>query len=96
MKVPTILSVIAKVKYKIFVKFNDRTEGTYDLSQLAGKGVFKVWDEDEIFFQVYINPESGAITWPGELDIDIITVYCAIKNIAVDEYLKTKTDYAAY
>lgn len=83
---PTILSVKAIDKYKILVKFNESTEGTYDLSHLAGKGVFKVWDEDDSFIQVYINPESGAITWPGELDIDTITVYCALKNIAVDEF----------
>ncbi len=96
MKRPTITSVNASEKYKIEVCFQDGTTGVYDLGHKAGRGVFLDWDNQDHFFQVFVNPESGVITWPGELDIDTITVYCAIKNIAVDEYLKSKPQHAAY
>ncbi|MGI8635108.1 MAG: DUF2442 domain-containing protein [Segetibacter sp.] len=92
----TISSVKAIEKYKIYVAFKDRTEGIYDLSHLAGRGVFKAWEDGANFYQVSINPESGAITWPGELDIDTIAVYCALKNIAVDEYLNLTGEHASY
>lgn len=84
MKGPIVISVAAIKKYKIEVCFDDGTKGTYDLKHKAGSGVFREWDNQNHFFEVFINPESGAITWPGELDIDTITVYCTVKNISVE------------
>lgn len=84
---PTVTEVFAKEKYVIHVTFADGTSGNYDLSHLAGKGVFKAWDEDDNFFKVFTSDQSGAITWPGELDIDTITIYCSIREIGVDQYL---------
>ena len=95
MKTPQITAVKALKKYSIEIQFNDGLNGTYDVSHLAGKGVFKSWDEHNNFFKVDIDSESGAITWPGELDIDSIAVYCAIKNIDVQDYLKPAVNHAA-
>jgi hypothetical protein len=89
-----VQEVVAKKKYLVKVLFQDGTKGEYDLSHLAGKGVFKAWEKNDHFFQVYINPESGAITWPGELDIDTIAVYCKIRDIDVNEYLKAQSLHA--
>ena len=83
-------------KYILYVRFSDASEGEYDVSHLAGKGVFKSWDTENNFFKVSINTESGAITWPGELDIDTIDVYCKIKGLDVDTYLHSKQQHAAY
>ncbi len=93
---PTVISVAAIEKHKIEVCFHDGTKGVYDLGHMEGRGVFWAWDDLNLFFNVFISPESGAITWPGELDIDTITVYCALKNISVDEYLNHKPQHAAY
>lgn len=41
MKFPEIISVTPIKKYKLFVRFSDASEGEYDISHLAGKGVFK-------------------------------------------------------
>jgi hypothetical protein len=96
MKFPKIISVTAIEKYKIHVTFSDATEGEYDVRHLAGKGVFKSWDADNNFSKVSINTESGAITWPEELDIDTINAYCQIRGLDVDAYLNSKPQYAAY
>ena len=96
MKFPKLISVTAIGKYKPYVRFSDASEGEYDVSHLAGKGVFKSWDTDNNFSKVSINTESGAITWPGELDIDTINAYCKIKGVEVDEYLNSKQHHAAY
>jgi hypothetical protein len=90
MVTPTVKSVTAVKKYLLHVVFIDGTQGDYDMSHLAGKGVFKSWDTDNNFYKVSINLKSGAITWPAELDIDTINVYCKIKGIDVDAYLSTK------
>ena len=96
MKFPKITSVTAIGKYKLYVRFSDGSEGEYDVSHLAGKGVFKSWDTDNNFSKVSINTESGAINWPGDLDIDTISVYCKIKDLDVDAYLSSKQQHAAY
>ncbi len=41
MQFPKIKSVTAKEKYMLYIIFSDATEGEYDVSSLAGKGVFK-------------------------------------------------------
>ena len=96
MKFPKIISVTAIGKYKLYVRFSDASEGEYDVSHLAGKGVFKSWDTENNFSKVSINTEPGATTWPGELDIDTINAYCEIKGVDVEEYLNSKQHHAAY
>ena len=85
-----IKTVKAIEKYKLHVLFNDGTEGVYDAGHLAGKGVFKAWDNDNNFEKVFISPDSGAITWPGEMDIDTIKVYSTIKGISSDHFLNSE------
>jgi hypothetical protein len=93
---PKVISVAAADKYKIRIKFNDGTEGTTDLSDMAGKGVFKAWDAGNTFSKVYINEESGAITWPGNIDIDILNCYLQIKDITYEQFrlLRQKQTHA--
>ena len=61
--------------YRIWVRYEDGVEGELDLSHLAGKGVFKAWDDRTYFEGVYINEEGGCVCWgapPGsDMDIDI-------------------------
>ena len=90
-----IISVKSIEKYKLQVSFADGLEGIYDAGHLAQKGVFKAWDVDNNFKKVFINPDSGAITWPGDMDIDTIKVYTTIKGISSDNFLKMQQD-AAY
>ncbi len=96
MQFPKITSVKAIEKYRLRVQFNDGTKGVYDVGHLAGKGVFKIWDDVNNFDKVSVSKDSGAITWPGELDIDTINIYCKIKGINVDEYLNLEHSYASH
>jgi hypothetical protein len=79
-------SVKALEKYKIYVTFNDGTEGMYDLNSCAGRGVFLVWEQPGYFDKVFINPENNAIAWDEELEIDTLNAYLHIKNISFEEY----------
>ncbi len=88
MRFPKVIDVKTIEKYKIEVHFNDGFKGVYDLSHLAGKEVFKIWDEDDNFSKVFINKESGAVSWPGEIDLDSLNIYCRIKGIS------TKTTFS--
>lgn len=54
--------------YRLWLKYADGVEGEVDLSDLAGRGVFQAWSNREVFQAVQVD-ESGALTWPGEIDL---------------------------
>ena len=62
-------------KYRIKVTFEDGISGEADLSDSAGKGIFKFWDESNNFKKVYINKETDGIAWNDELEICPETIY---------------------
>lgn len=93
---PKIKSIKAIEKYKLKIQFLDGIGGVYDVSVLAGKGVFKIWDRENNFFEVFINQASGAISWPGGIDIDTINAYCSIKGISAEKYFQNKIEHATY
>jgi hypothetical protein len=55
-------------RYRIWLRYQDGTEGAIDLSHLAGKGVFAVWGREGVFEEVKLGPH-GQIAWPGEVDL---------------------------
>lgn len=63
--------------YKLWVRYSDGIAGVVDLSHLAGKGVFALWNDTEAFEKVYIG-EAGQIAWTDEIDICPDTVYMSI------------------
>lgn len=63
--------------YWIRATFTDGAVKEIDLSEvLAGGGVFApVYERREVFEQVAVNPESGTVEWPGEVDLDPEVLY---------------------
>ena len=54
--------------FRLWLKYADGIEGVLDLNGLAGRGVFEAWSARDVFEAVTVN-ESGAIIWPGEIDL---------------------------
>lgn len=69
-----IISAEALAGFRLEIRFDDATTGTVDLSDLAGRGVFSVWQQPGMFEQVKINDE-GALQWPGEIDLCADSLY---------------------
>ncbi len=44
--------------YRIYLEFSDGNKGEVDLSDLAGKGVFQVWNDYKFFEKVHLGPPS--------------------------------------
>jgi hypothetical protein len=83
-----VIAVKPLANYQIWLKFSDHTEGVVDLSHLSKKGVFKQWDENNLFNQVKIDSETDAIIWNDRIDIDAINLYLKLKNITFEEFKK--------
>lgn len=73
--------VVALSGYRLRVRFMDGLEGEVDISRMVlseAAGVFAVLRAEEVFRQVYL--ESGAVTWPGEIDLAPDAMYEEIKK----------------
>ena len=68
------ISVSALPNLRIKVVFSDGTEGPADLSELAGQGVFKAWEDKKIFAQVHIGP-GRQIRWNDEIELCPDAIY---------------------
>lgn len=62
------IDVRAVAPYRIWLRYDDGTEGEVDLGHLAGRGVFAAWARAGVFAQVGLGPH-GRIQWPGDLDL---------------------------
>src|SRR5712692_2336817 len=61
---------------KVHVRFQDGLEGVVDIGALMPfDGVFAPLEDPFFFEQVRVDPESGTIAWPGNLDLDPYTLY---------------------
>lgn len=84
-----VLSVLPVKKFKIKVKFADGAEGIVDLSDLKDKGVFSVWNDENIFNAVTVDNESNTVTWPGGIDLCPDVLYADVTGKSVDSILKS-------
>ncbi|MBI5410135.1 MAG: DUF2442 domain-containing protein [Nitrospirae bacterium] len=73
------MAVEPLVGYHIRIKFSDGLEGVVNLSGLAGKGVFKAWNDPEHFRSVFVDPESHTIAWPWDIDLCPDSLYAELR-----------------
>lgn len=66
---PRVSAVRALAPWKVWIRFTDGSEGIADLSDVAGVGVFKKWEDPAFWKSVYVDPESRTIAWPGGIDL---------------------------
>jgi len=78
------IDVRALDNYRIWLKFDDERQGELDLSDLAGRGVFKAWADRRVFQEVRVD-HSGAVVWPGEIDLCPDALYLRLTGKAVEE-----------
>jgi hypothetical protein len=78
-----IVEVRARPNFRVWPRFEDGLEGEADLSDVAGRGVFKRWiDSPAEFDQVRVDEASETITWPGGLDVAPDRLYDEVARAA--------------
>jgi len=70
--------------YRIWVRFDDGKAGEVDLSNLAGHGVFSLWQDYAAFQKVHLGP-SGEIAWNDEVDLCPDSLYLQLTGKAPEE-----------
>jgi hypothetical protein len=81
--------------YRIWLRYDDGVEGEVDLSYLAGRGVFKAWNDRIVFDGVHVD-KSGAIAWNEDIDLCPDALYLRLTGKTVEElFPKLKTPVGA-
>ncbi len=70
--------------YRILLRYSDGVAGEIDLSDVAGKGIFKAWDEPGRFQKVYIAPHR-AIAWNDEVELCHNALYMELTGKSWEE-----------
>lgn len=65
---PRPLELKPRPDYRLWLRYDDGTEGMVDLSGLAGRGVFEAWNRKGFFESVVLGPH-GEISWSDEIDL---------------------------
>lgn len=78
------IEVRALPGFRIWLRYDDGTEGEVDLSDLAGRGVFKAWDDAMFFGSVRLG-SHGAIEWGTDIDIYPDAMYLRLTGKSPEE-----------
>src|SRR3989304_7302499 len=62
------VDVKALSNFRIWLRYDDGIQGEVDLSDLAGHGVFKAWNDLVVFGSVRLG-SHGAIEWESDIAI---------------------------
>lgn len=80
------VEVEARPDYRIWIRYRDGSEGEVDLSHLAGRGVFKLWDDYAAFENVRIA-DDGGIRWSDEVELCPDATYMKLTGKSPEEAL---------
>ncbi len=71
---PRLVDVKALEGYRLWLRYEDGTEGIVDLSPLVGKGVFTLWEDERSFRKVRIG-DGGEVVWNEDVDLCADALY---------------------
>jgi hypothetical protein len=84
--IPALEEVKPVEAFKLYVKYSDGVEGTIDLSEFAGKGVFALWNDYNQFKKVTIG-SSGELVWNEDVDMDGLGIYLKLTGKKPEDVL---------
>jgi hypothetical protein len=71
-----VVEVKPEPNHSLFVRFKDGLAGHVHLAKDQLTGVLAPLRDEQFFNQVFIN--SGAVTWPGEIDLAPDAMYAQV------------------
>lgn len=78
------VKVQPRTNYHIYLEFSDGTKGEVDLSDLAGNGVFQVWNDYDFFEKVHIG-DHREIKWDDEIELSADSLYLRLTGKSPEE-----------
>ena len=85
---PKPIEVKPLENFRLWLHYDDETTGEVDLSDLAGRGVFKVWENPDVFKQVKVG-SYGEVTWGGDLELCPDSLYLRLTKKSPEDLFPT-------
>lgn len=79
-----VVDVTPLPEFRLRLRYSDGVEGVVDLSHLAGKGVFEVWNRAGAFENVSIG-SSGEVRWGDDVDLCPDALYMQLTGKSPEE-----------
>ena len=90
-----ITNVKVLQNYKLELSYDDGRQGLVDLSNLAGKGVFSLWNDYDAFRKVKIG-SSGELVWNDQVDLCPDSLYLKLTKQKPEDIFPSLKQRAAY
>lgn len=78
------VDVEPRTGYRIWIRYSDGASGEVDLSDMAGRGVFKVW-LDRVFFEKVHVSGHGSIAWSDDIELCADAVYLKLTGKSAED-----------
>jgi hypothetical protein len=90
-----IVRARALQRYRLELNFDDGVSGTVDVGDLAGRGVFSIWDAPGVFESVRIGP-SGELAWGQDLDLCPDSLYLRVTGMKPEDLFPSLQQESAH
>ena len=80
-------AVEPRQNYLIWISYTDGSAGEVDLSHLAGRGVFVLWNEPGCFEAVSITPDGG-VAWGEDIELCPDALYLQLTGKPVQDVMR--------
>lgn len=77
-------TVLVLPNYRLYFEFSDGAKGNVDLSDLAGKGVFEIWNDYAFFQKVHIG-DHREIKWNDDIELCADSLYLKLTGKSPEE-----------
>jgi hypothetical protein len=75
---PEMVAAITRPEHTVRIVFADGEVRDVDITPLLDIPAFSPLRDPALFDQVKIDEQTGAITWPGDVDLDPDVIYAAL------------------
>jgi hypothetical protein len=89
------VEVEARKGFRIWVRFDDGTEGEVDLADLAGRGIFKAWKDRAFFSGVHVCP-AGSVAWSDDVELCPDSVFLRLTGQSPEDLFPRLADRAVH
>lgn len=87
-KFPKLIEVRPLEHYQLWLKYSNSSAGVVDLSELAGRGVFALWNDEREFQKVFVG-RYGEIAWNEQVELCPDSAYLKITGKKPEELFPT-------
>ena len=79
--------------YRIWLRYSDGVSGEVDLSDMAGRGVFRAWLDHTFFEKVHVS-DHGSIAWSDDIELCEDALYMELTGKSAEELFPALRDRA--